>query len=441
MPGQLTFGVEFEFSLACSELTHIDDGKPPPLSIPSKNKRDPGTNALFHYVASAIEIIFQDAGLRTLLTPITDDAEQGYPIDELGVLSRWIVVQDISIVHPNELYEWVDIEINSPVMYFCPASLQAVQLVCHLLTSNFRINVNSTCGLHVHVGNGVKGFDFGTIQNLMGFMYAFDPVLLAIHPPHRADTGYAQNTRLSSDLTTELIDVEKKRLGLDDWYEGSADRPAPEIRLSDGLSRIFEMRDINGLRDLIGHGWGGMAVNLSNLTTPFSDPYKRTVEFRQHASTLNGDRVVAWVQLVAGLIEWCRDIEPVEYTLLMHSSIEAQDRKESESPAVWELLRTVGLHEPAHFYESRLGATGQETEENVLPQPGSQESPTTGMYAHPGASLEDGLNSSDSNPFETEQPWGAIEPVYIPASGPIPTKAAGAPGGPPTVLSGDDLAT
>jgi len=210
MPPALTFGVEFEFALACL----VNDVQPPSPSpydkLPPALRIQADANTIdiqshcLNVVKDAINKVLHAAGLRTFIIPESDDDGTEYPKVEFQ-LSRWLVDYDNSIRFPDDLYDWVRVEINSPVMHFTPASITCVGKVCDLLTSNFRINCNSSCGLHVHIGNADKGFEFRTLQNLMGFLWTYDPVLLTIHPPHRHDCNYARNTRLSSNITRELI--------------------------------------------------------------------------------------------------------------------------------------------------------------------------------------------------------------------------------------------
>ena len=112
----------------------------------------------------------------------------------------WEVGQDQSIDPPDEaalfdfecdqdnefeIYQWHQVEVRSPAFYFSSDSLRAIEDVCAVLTSTYCINVNESTGLHIHVGNGDKQFDFETVRKLAAFIWAFEPQLNSLHPQHR----------------------------------------------------------------------------------------------------------------------------------------------------------------------------------------------------------------------------------------------------------------
>lgn len=184
------------------------------------------------------------------------------------------------------------------------------------------------------------------------------------------------------------------------------------MRCADGLAKIWALEDVNDMSQSLGHGaLSKMAVHLDNLTMPYDDDFKRTIEFRQHASTLNARRVIAWVQLVGGLVEWSRDVDAVEYMNLINDGAKIQDSGEGALPSIWALLYRIGLPVPGLFYHKRISETGQEMEEHVLePSQQPHASGWGGLYTHTNADIERGVCSSpDEGSFEDGSIEGSFE--------------------------------
>jgi hypothetical protein len=80
---------------------------------------------------------------------------------------------------------------------------------------------------------------------------------------------------------------------------------------------------------------------------------KVTLEFRQHEGTLDGPRTVSWVQTVVGLFEFADDCDRfwLAAFLMEHAELEDAGRKLYE---IVDLLRDIGLEEPAEFYADGL---------------------------------------------------------------------------------------
>jgi hypothetical protein len=168
MPPRLTFGVEFEFSLATLDCTTKDPD--PDYETPVTRLADPIDGRV---VRELIAKTFSNAGLPARREGVQTDS----PTDGL-----WSIGQDPTIMQPNDFYERHLIEISTPAYYYCPEALEAVRYGLHVLTREFRVCVDESCGLHVYVGNSSLGFDFKTFRNLMAFLWTFEPHLCQLHP-------------------------------------------------------------------------------------------------------------------------------------------------------------------------------------------------------------------------------------------------------------------
>jgi hypothetical protein len=90
----------------------------------------------------------------------------GHQIGDGGI-EKWAITTDASVSGPeDEEYTYASFEIVSPAFHYCPESIQAVEDFLAVLTSTYCINVNSSTGLHVHVGTGKADDDFRTVQKL-----------------------------------------------------------------------------------------------------------------------------------------------------------------------------------------------------------------------------------------------------------------------------------
>ncbi|RBR07676.1 uncharacterized protein FIESC28_10575 [Fusarium coffeatum] len=81
--------------------------------------------------------------------------------------------------------DWLPVEISSPPMYSCEEAYNLVSSVIRLLTTNLRVRVNPTCGLHVHVGNGSHQLDMRALRNYAALLWASESVLSTLHCPER----------------------------------------------------------------------------------------------------------------------------------------------------------------------------------------------------------------------------------------------------------------
>ena len=214
--------------------------------------------------------------------------------------------------------------------------------VAGLIKRHFRVSTNDTTGLHVHVGDSSRGFPLGVCQKVMGFFYTFDELLAPLHPRSREDHSWALNIRDAFQLPI-----------LNSWS------------VSEALEAIFDTNTIEELE----FGFGGRrpAVNLKNLGNG-GTPGKKTIEFRQHAGTLEPERVQAWIQTVGGIVDWCRRATDTEYEELVEDSAEQMDQGDAYAPGTAvELLKAVELKEPAKFYGKRLKKNnGKEPEGELI---------------------------------------------------------------------------
>ncbi len=65
---------------------------------------------------------------------------------------NWQIGVDTSITWLKDTdYTWTGVEVKSPALAPNKMHWKAVEQVCSLITKNYVVNVNQTCGLHIHV--------------------------------------------------------------------------------------------------------------------------------------------------------------------------------------------------------------------------------------------------------------------------------------------------
>lgn len=337
-PRALTIGVEIEFSLAHRIK------KPPFKSMETDEEGRP--------------LFFTDNIHRHIAKTLTD---AGYPADvgQDKKYREWQVDGDVTIKPPRPRgeYEWAGIEVRSPVLWFCEESLNEVRNVCYLLESRYHTIPTDSCGLHVHVGNGKEqggSFDFSTLRNLYALLWAFEPQLDTLHPPHRQDGRWMQSLR---GMTRKD-------------EEGETLRPLEGVLACLEAEDTDDLAEINGVADERGQAYNFQPALL------WLQGEKSTVEFRQHEGTLDGEAVTMWIRTVVGLVEYARDavLRPAEFTdLLMIARYEEIGDKSNpllceEGFTVIDLLKLLGLFRSALFYKKR-GLHGPYRPEWYWPRP------------------------------------------------------------------------
>ena len=230
----------------------------------------------------------QKYGLLVRIDMIDMLNEHGFPTNgyEDTDFSKWTVDTDASVTSVETSGNWYAIELKTPVLRSCKASLDLIDRAVKLLVSKFKLFTNEKCGLHVHVGNENRGFDMHTLKNFCSLITAFDRQLESLHHPSRIENPYAKSTRKAFSRGTTLAE----KLSIIDQLE----------TLEDLVVRFHFTED--------GDGDKHMAYNLFNLQfhhlmhATLAEPL-RTIEFRQHRGTLDPDLITNWIKVVCGLVE------------------------------------------------------------------------------------------------------------------------------------------
>lgn len=345
MSPRLTFGVELEFNIATlsSEVANPvpSDSRPVRGLVPSylkselkaRNQQEVINRSMKQQIAQKL----RDAGLPATVTLDPESKNEALVrSNEPWQEGHWVVTTDSPISSPYDLHDWWPCEVISPPYIFCRESLDAVLLACYVLTSNYRLNVNESCGLHVHVGNGNENFSLDTLRNLFAFLWAFEPVIDSLHPGFRHNGAYFSSLRKSSKLG--------KGSGL------STLECLGRILMELGRFKLFDL-----MSDVSPYNVEAVTVRNLKLSPVMGKERetKLTIEFRQHEGTLDGERVINWVKTVVGLLEFAEDCDPVFLTAFVTEYAMLEDSGHGGMYDIVDLLRDIGLDEPATFYEER----------------------------------------------------------------------------------------
>lgn len=273
--------------------------------------------------------------------------------------SFWTVDQDASITvsAPSSTGRWdghhlCGIELKTPVLDFSASGLSALSHALSILDAEFgeRVFVNESCGLHVHVGsvgsppfpnNSRKpttktnkrsaGFALSTLKNLATLVTVFNRAFNALHPAHRV----ANNPHCRSPAAN-FRDT-------DPWAMAEA------INLTQSVDALVALmcRDPEGEER-------GMAYNFLNLSSAYSQlggAGLNTIEFRQHAASLDARKVGVWVTLCCELVAVCGRLSAVGMVGLVVENLKVGWGEDVYG--VCELLGDLGLDALAGYYEGR----------------------------------------------------------------------------------------
>lgn len=210
-----------------------------------------------------------------------------YDVDSPGGNQQWTIANDASIQiqdgpRREDGFLECDVEIKSPAFRLCPRALGRVQRVVQLLTKEFDMFVNESCGFHVHIGNRKSGFPLQTLKHFCMLTALFEHQLNSLHPAYRIGNEHA---RAPSAL-----------------FKGQNPWDSVET-IQNCVSKTALVLLYCNTERSPDRCW---AYNLLPLVF---GPHK-TIEFRQHKGTLDGPEMTNWVQVAAGMVNQSHELSP-----------------------------------------------------------------------------------------------------------------------------------
>lgn len=325
----LTFGIEMEFNVAIQGKQTPDPDPQDPRIIKWKGSDDDDLEATQKHICNTL----QQKGIA---------ARDYWDIEAEEKDEDWIIYQDETVSGYHHSYEFHGIEVKSPPFYYCQNSRLNVSAVAQILTNTYRLWCNETCGSHVHVGNARNRFHPRVLSNLAALLWTFEDRLSMLHSESRR-TGRGKN------YSKRLRDYSRLGLRVSATPEGT--------RL--GLETLLAYKDEDTtfkVLDAIGGGKNRLAYNFIHLEG--NDKTKRTIEFRQHEGTMSSERIVHWLNVCIGLVEFAEKVDSDELAEFLWSHFEDKNEEktkdEKEEYTAIDLLKAIGRPAEAEFYEKSL---------------------------------------------------------------------------------------
>ncbi|MCJ1414394.1 hypothetical protein MMC32_000720 [Xylographa parallela] len=271
---RLTFGIELEFF-----YTYDDSYESELVELGSRYGIQLTPEKSYQLVYEIVAQILRKNKLP--VNAVTEDRSKD-SYDKWTVKTEYL---DPNPVHdPNT--KWHEIEVVSRVLVFEEKSFEEVRLVLAILEKfpgPYKFYVNRCAGSHVHVGAEQEKFVLPWLKKFTQTVTAFEHEIESLHSDDRIQNRFA---RAPSQLHRLLArNGPLASLGVLDAQKTFED-----------LYETFAENRYN-------------AYNLDNLLDPDSYPSdetrpKQTIEFRQHAGTLDGDTICNWVEFVCALIKY-----------------------------------------------------------------------------------------------------------------------------------------
>ncbi|KAI0849452.1 hypothetical protein F5Y00DRAFT_269435 [Daldinia vernicosa] len=181
----------------------------------------------------------------------------------------WRVGRDLSVQPTNldpdmALYDWQDLEITSPALFATEKSFAEVHHVLTAICNNFWVFAPETAGLHIHYGRGKDWIPIHHLRRIAAFLFAADPILTQMHPPHRRGREWRDYCLSNRHYSTLAYGISSAQVGrhlevgdLDEGHykedlvtsrPGSATKPKPEKKKGPKFIPIFKPGTLEGYK-------------------------------------------------------------------------------------------------------------------------------------------------------------------------------------------------
>lgn len=280
-------------------------------------------------------------------------------------LDLWIVSMDRTIRHgvsPDApgYYLW-PVEIKSPAYIYNEENKHKVRDVLRILDTSYRTRCDLSADVHVHIGNGQNGFDVRTVRNVMAFVWTFERQLASIHDPH-----YMAGTAFSQPLTTHsyLASVSRESRAMLAMESGDAEALLQHDRnfvidqimsLKTVDEAVMMLSAINLKQDVRRNR---LIYSICNLETG-AEKVKKTIEFRQHGSTLDDEEVDHWITVCRSLVRFAIMVDEELLVRFCKKHI----NKTVEEFSLVEVLMAINRPMQAYYYGIRVAAATRKRKE------------------------------------------------------------------------------
>ena len=237
-------------------------------------------------------------------------------------------------------YDYQPIEITTPAMYFSQEAVQQVLYVATVMSNTYRCVLPT--GLHVHVGDSERGFKASTVQNLVATYFTFEEMIELIHPPERIDLFMAPSLQRGSTMMVQTLKEGERTKENGLRYLLAAERM--NIKKLWKATKAIPSENDNEWRNT------RPALNLQPVA---KHPNMRTVEFRQHAMTLDPQEIAHWLRFCVQLVEFADTVD--QEVLRIYLNRYSHETRETMSLKT--ILEELGMPREAKYFAGADGIT------------------------------------------------------------------------------------
>ncbi|KAI0102278.1 putative amidoligase enzyme-domain-containing protein [Nemania sp. FL0031] len=350
--GPLTCGVEIEFLIPSIHVTAQDpDPDIQDRRLCRSTSHDPET-AMTQVREALLETLKQQLDGMPFRA-MEDDIFHG-PHDDVVDYTAWRLGPDAT-VHKSgdagpakEPYQWTDCELTSPVMNpdNCKDQLEKV---CRVLKT-FRIHLNRSTAVHVHVGRGDEPFSLLTLKRFATLYWLTEKTIIELQHPSRHSNRFCFRLTTFSVLATKCLAVlDYEKLGLDPEGVKMMGDHVPRVGLTNlqdaQLRHIWGCHNIEEIGKLM-QGADGEGVDERGsigfrrfLPAGKTGGNIQTFEWRQMSGSLDAEDISQWVKVCVAFTDFCRLSDKSTFKNLVMKVI---DKRENYTGI--EFLKDIGAN-------------------------------------------------------------------------------------------------
>ena len=228
---------------------------------------------------------------------------------------RWTIKEDSSIeafeTNGDNIpgHDYKILELVSRILPLTDESFEEIEAVIQIIQARYTLITNESTGLHVHVGDGNRGFALQTLKKFSILVVTFEHIIESIHPDARISFDGTQQCKRSSWGTSNICEIS---------------------------STIEECQTFEDLRTLMNPELTKKyAYNFGILSLSQYLP-KMTIEFRQHEGTVDPKRIINWAKFVTGLVNFSHAVSSAQHVWLWMTY------SRDQAYTVLDLMKAVG---------------------------------------------------------------------------------------------------
>lgn len=364
--GPLTFGIELEFLVPALKPSREDTSPIDPRPIFRIEDYDPCEyrDQLNEFILPTLQEI---KGIK-----VREETQDKFipPHDNVPRYNVWRLVNDISVNAGDDprysAYEWVGKEVTSEILRTDdPGYAKKIGDMCRAIR-NCRVHLNTSTGVHVHIGRGDDGFTLKTVKRLATMMWLLDLHIISLHHPCRWRNKHCELLRNMSKLAAYTNDqghlIDPMASSIESMEEMHKNIPDDLLDfLLAKIRHIWVLDDLEELAHLMGNTSDPHARNPMRSAIRGTVGFRRflsagktggninTLEFRQMAGTLDPEHILRWIKVCISIMDFAR-LSSDEAFKTMIGKVAKQGPKYSTA----DMLRDLSLETEIEFWENKV---------------------------------------------------------------------------------------